>query len=128
MDNAWLAVRQGGVVIILGECIEGVGSDQYLEWMKEHKTPERIEERIRSDFVVGGHKAYAVTRLMKKAQFILVSGLDPALVRMLLFTPAKDMTEALQIAFERLGATPRILLMPQGSLTVPVIKTRKSEE
>jgi len=127
MDNAWLAVREGGVVIILGECIEGVGSDQYLQWMKEYKTPERIEERIRSDFVVGGHKAYAVTRLMKKAQFILVSGLDPALARTLLFTPAKDMAEALHIAFDRLGANPQILLMPQGSLTVPVIKTGKSE-
>ena len=30
MDNAWLAVRQGGVVIILGECVEGVGDDLYL--------------------------------------------------------------------------------------------------
>jgi nickel-dependent lactate racemase len=122
MDNAWLAVREGGVVIILGECAEGVGSDQYLQWMQEYKTPERIEEKIRSDFVVGGHKAYAVTRLMKKAQFILISGLDHALVRTLRFTPAQDMTEALQIAFARLGPKPRILLMPQASLTVPILR------
>jgi nickel-dependent lactate racemase len=122
MDNAWLAVRQGGVVIIIGECIEGVGDDQYLEWMKEYKTPERIEEKIRSDFVVGGHKAYAVTRLMKKAQFILLSCLAPDLARALLFTPAKDMTEALNMAFAKLGPKPRVLLMPQGSLTVPIFK------
>jgi nickel-dependent lactate racemase len=124
MDNAWLAVREGGVVIILGECVEGVGSDQYLQWMQEYKTPERIEEKIRSDFVVGGHKAYAVTRLMKKAQFILVCGMNRALVQTLRFTPAKDMTEALQIAFAKLGPKPRILLMPQGSLTVPILKQR----
>jgi nickel-dependent lactate racemase len=122
MDNAWLAVRQGGVVIILGECAEGVGSDQYLQWMQEYKTPERIEEKIRSDFVVGGHKAYAVTRLMKRAQFILISGLDSALVRSLRFTPAQDMTAALQIAFAKLGPKSRILLMPQGSLTVPIVE------
>jgi nickel-dependent lactate racemase len=121
MDHAWLAVRQGGMAIILGECVEGVGSEQYLQWMKEYQTPERIEERIKSDFVVGGHKAYAVTRLMKKAQFILISGLDPALARTLLFTPAQDMAEALQIALAELGANPRILLMPQGSLTVPIL-------
>lgn len=120
MDNAWLAVRQGGVVIILGECVEGVGSDEYLEWMREYKTPARVEERIRSHFVVGGHKAYAVTRLMKKAQFILLSGLDPDLARMLLFTPAANMAEAFKIAAEKLGPNVRILLMPQGSLTVPV--------
>ena len=122
MDNAWLAVRAGGVVIILGECVEGVGDDLYLEWMEKYKTPERIEAEIRSNFVVGGHKAYAVTRLMKKAQFILVSGLDAALARTLLFTPARNVDEAMEIAFTKLGPNPRIILMPQGSLTVPVIK------
>jgi nickel-dependent lactate racemase len=122
MDHARLAVRDGGVVILLGECVEGAGSDQYLKWMRDYKTPERIEEKIRGDFVVGGHKAYAVTRLMKKAQFILLSCLDPDLARTLLFTPARDMDEALRIAMGRVGPGPRIILMPQGSLTVPIIK------
>ena len=123
MDNAWVAVREGGVVIILGECEEGVGSDQYLQWMEEYKTPEKIEEKTRCEFIVGGHKAYAVTRLMKKAQFILVSGLNPDLARTLLFHPARDMADALKIAFSKPGPNPQILLMPQGSLTVPILKT-----
>ena len=122
MDNAWLAVRQGGVVLILGECCEGVGSEEYLKWMKEYKTPERIEKEIRANFLVGAHKAYAVTRLLKKAEFILVSGLDPALARTLLFTPAKNMDEALALAREKVGPRPRVILMPQGSLTVPLRK------
>jgi nickel-dependent lactate racemase len=122
MDNAWVAVRDGGVVIILGECEEGVGSDQYLHWMEEYRTPEKIEEKTRCEFIVGGHKAYAVTRLMKKAQFILVSALDPALARTLLFHPARDMAEALDLASARVGRNPQILLMPQGSLTVPILK------
>jgi len=122
MDNAWVAVREGGVVIILGECEEGVGSDQYLQWMKEYKTPEKIEEKTRGEFIVGGHKAYAVTRLMKKARFILVSGLKPDLARTLLFHPAGDLAEALNFAFAQTGPTPEILLMPQGSLTVPVLQ------
>ncbi|MGB9700280.1 MAG: nickel-dependent lactate racemase [Thermodesulfobacteriota bacterium] len=124
MDNAWLAVKEGGMIIILGECVEGVGSDDYLCWMKEYKTPEKIEEQVRKNFIVGGHKAYAVTRLMKKAQFILVSSLDPELVRTLLFIPAKDMEEALRLAYARLGSHPRIILMPQGSLTVPVLNKK----
>jgi nickel-dependent lactate racemase len=120
MDNAWLAVREGGAVIILGECEEGVGSNEYLRWMKEYQTPEKIEEKIRADFVVGGHKAYAVTRLMRKARFILVSGLDAELARTLLFTPAQDITEALHIAADIVGSKPSVILMPQGSLTVPL--------
>jgi len=123
MDNAWVAVREGGVVIILGECEEGVGSDQYLRWMEEYRTPEKIEEKTRCEFIVGGHKAYAVTRLMKKAQFILVSALNPDLARTLLFHPARDLAEALNIAYAKLGPNPQILLMPQGSLTVPILKS-----
>jgi len=123
MDNAWVAVREGGVVIILGECEEGVGSDQYLQWMEENKTPEKIEEKTRCEFIVGGHKAYAVTRLMKKARFILVSGLKPELARTLLFEPAGDMAEALKIAAAHAGPNPEILLMPQGSLTVPILRS-----
>lgn len=122
MDNAVLAVKEGGVIILLGECVEGTGSAMYEEWMRKYKTPEAIEEKVRKEFVIGGHKAYAVTRLMKKAQFILLSSLDEELAKSLLFTPVKSMEEALKLAFGKLGPKPRTILMPQGSLTVPVIK------
>ncbi len=121
MDNAWLAVKEGGIVILLSECVEGIGSDTYLKWMQEYKTPERIEEKVRAEFVIGGHKAYAVTRLMKKAEFVLLSSLPPEISRTLLFTPVQTMDEALAIAFKKLGQKPKIILMSQGSLTVPVL-------
>ncbi|HBS57860.1 MAG TPA: transcriptional regulator, partial [Firmicutes bacterium] len=77
---------------------------------------------IRENFQIGAHKAYAVTRLMKKAEFILVSSMDPALAGLLLFTPARDMDEALALAFAKLGPRPSITLMPMGSLTVPLLR------
>ncbi|MDF2569855.1 MAG: larA 3 [Sporomusa sp.] len=121
MDNAWCAVREGGVVIILGECVEGSGSETYEKTMQRYRTPEAVEAAIRADFQIGAHKAYAVTRLMKKAEFILVSAMTPELSELLLFTPAKDMDEALRLAFSKLGSRPSITLMPMGSLTVPLI-------
>ena len=120
MDNAWCAVREGGVVIILGECCEGSGSAQYEKMMKEHRTPDGIEAALRQNFEIGAHKAYAVTRLMKKAEFILVSCMEPEFSKMLLFTPAQTIDEALKIAFEKLGPNPTITLMPMGAITVPL--------
>ena len=120
MDNAWGAVRQGGVVVVLGECVEGTGSALYEETMKKFKTPDEVEAELRANFEIGAHKAYAVTRLMKRAEFILVSCLDPELAKTLLFTPAGDVEEALALAFAKVGPKPRIILMPQGSITVPV--------
>jgi nickel-dependent lactate racemase len=123
MDNAWAAVREGGMVIVLGECAEGTGSALYEQWMKEYRTPESIEAKLRENFQIGAHKAYTVTRLMRKCDFVLVSSLDPELARVLLFTPAKDMGEALHMTFERLGPRPSIILMPQGGLTVPIMRS-----
>jgi nickel-dependent lactate racemase len=123
MDNAWCAVREGGAVIILGECREGSGSAHYEQMMRECKTPERVEAVLRAKFEIGAHKAYAVTRLMKKAEFILVSGMDPEFSRMLLFTPAQSVEQALALAYQKLGPTPTITLMPMGALTVPLNAT-----
>jgi len=124
MDNAWCAVREGGVVIILGECREGSGSALYEKTMRENDTADKVEASLRANFQIGAHKAYAVTRLMKKAEFILVSSLEPELAKSLLFTPAKDIEEALARAFAKLGPSPRIIIMPQGSLTVPRLKQK----
>lgn len=121
MDNAWCAVREGGVVIILGECIEGSGSSTYEETMRKYRTPAEVEAAIRANFQIGAHKAYAVTRLMKKAEFILVSSMAPELAELLLFTPAKTIDEAMKLALAKLGPRPSITLMPMGSLTVPLV-------
>lgn len=122
IDNAWCAVRDGGVVIILGECCESSGSALYGQTMKDCKAPKLVAAKLRDNFQIGAHKAYAVTRLMEKATFILVSSLNPDLAETLLFTPARDMDEALRLASEIVGQSPNVVLMQQGSLTVPFIK------
>jgi lactate racemase len=120
MDNAWHAVREGGVVIILGECIEGSGSAMAEQAMRECSCPDMMADKLRENFQIGAHKSYAITRLMKKARYILVSSMDPEMAKLFLFTPARNMDEALALAFEMVGERPSIVLMPQGSLTVPV--------
>lgn len=122
MDNAWCAVKPGGVVIILGECEEGSGSKTYEDTMLKFPSPEAVEANLRQNFQIGAHKAYAVTRLMKRADFILVSALDKQLAKQLLFTAVDSVDEALELAKAKVGNQPKITLMPQGSLTVPLIK------
>ena len=124
MDNAWCAVRPGGVVVILGECEEGSGSKTYEQTMLEQKTPAGVAAKLQENFQIGAHKAYAVTRLMNKADFILVSKLDKALAKQLLFTAVDSVEEALAIARDKVGADGKIILMPQGSLTVPLVQKK----
>ena len=122
MDNAWCAVREGGVVIILGECEEGSGSAALEKALQENPSPDAIKEALAKKFVIGAHKAFAITRLMKKAKFILVSALDKKLAKDLLFEAVDSVDEAIALAEQYIGPDYKILLMPQGSLTVPVVK------
>ena len=122
MDNASLAVREGGVVILLAECEEGSGSKVLEETCKRLGSPEAIEEELKKRFVIGANKAYAVTRLMKKAKFILVTALDRQLAKDMLFDGAVDtVAEALELARQYVGDDPSYILMPTGSLTVPLL-------
>ncbi len=124
MDNAWCAVREGGVVIIIGECEEGSGSAALEKALEEDPSPDAIKAKLEKNFVIGAHKAYAITRLMKKAKFILVSSLDKGLAEKLLFESVDSVDEAISAAEKYVGENYRILLMPQGSLTVPIIKIK----
>ena len=122
MDKAWCAVRDGGVVIIIGECEEGSGSAALEKALEENPSPDAIKVALEKNFVIGAHKAFAITRLMKKAKFILVSALDKDIARKLLFEAVDDVDEAIKLAEDYVGKDYKILLMPQGSLTVPVLK------
>ncbi len=119
MDNAMEAVRPGGVVILLAECPEGPGNNRYLAWMRQYRTREAIAEAIRTGFELGGHKAYAVTRLLAKAEIIMVSAMKPAEVNELLLTPAPSLESAMEMARQRVGSDASIIVMPEGGLVLP---------
>ncbi len=122
MDNAAMAVAPGGVVILLSECPEGSGSDVFDRTIDTYDSIDAIEEAVRKNFQIGEHKAYAITRLMKKADFYLVSALPDAYAKKAFFTPVHSVEEALALADKKLGADAKITLMPYASYTVPVCK------
>lgn len=119
MDNAVAAVRRGGVVILLAQCPEGAGDAKYLEWMRRYRTPAAIAEATRTGFELGGHKAYAVTRLLERAEIILVSDMKPDEASELRLTPAGSLDQALDIAADRLGPEPSVVVMPRAGLALP---------
>lgn len=120
MDNAMCAVREGGVVILLAECIEGSGSAKLEETFKRLKTPEAIRKELEDNFQIGANKAFAITRPQSKADFVLVTKLDKDLAKSMHFAATTEcVDEAIAIAKQKLGDHPVTILMPEGSLTVP---------
>lgn len=124
VDNALDIVKRGGAVILVAECTEGHGNQVFYDWMVKYKTVEELEREIKRHFVLGGHKAYYLRKAQQKVSMILVSVMpDYYAANVFGFKTAKAVNEALDMAFNIVGRDAKIWAMPQGNLTLPVLKT-----
>jgi nickel-dependent lactate racemase len=121
LDNAACAVRQGGILVLAAMCPEGLGNRTFEEWMTAATCPDDLLERIRQEFVIGGHKAAAVAAVLKRARIYLVSALPEALVRRCGMVPFGDLDSAVKAALGDLGSHARIVAMPQAGSVLPVL-------
>ncbi|MBR1559212.1 MAG: nickel-dependent lactate racemase [Clostridia bacterium] len=122
LDNAKHAVRQGGTIILIGSCKEGLGSKVFEEWLMAAPTAHSMIERIGREFQLGGHKAAAIAMVLENAEIYLVSDLEDSFVERIFLKPAHSAQEALNKAFERLGPDATVLAMPYGGSTLPRAK------
>lgn len=121
LANAEHAVKDGGIIILVGSCKEGFGSKIFEEWMTEADSPDDIIARIREKFVLGGHKAAAIALVQKKAKIFMVSEMDADIVKSIFMEPYTSVQEAYNDAIKELGQDVKVLVMPYGGSTLPVV-------
>ena len=119
LDNAKHAVRDGGVIILVGSCKEGLGEKTFEEWLTSAPDPHSLIDRIEREFKLGGHKAAAIAMVQERADIFLVSEMDPEFVRSLFMTPFASVEDAYTAAKEKLGENASVILMPYGGSTLP---------
>ena len=76
LENIKDIAKPGGVIILIASCAEGFGEDVFKEWMDQAKDYNGISKRLRSRFVLGGHKAVAVSRVISEKKVYLYSEFD----------------------------------------------------
>ncbi len=121
LDNAKHAVKDGGVIILIGSCKEGLGEKTFEEWMTTAPTAHSLIERIEREFRLGGHKAAAIAMVLERAEVDLVSELDDDFVRSIFLNPQPSAQAALDRAFAKLGPNATVLAMPYGGSTLPTV-------
>jgi nickel-dependent lactate racemase len=109
-------VRDGGVVILVARCPEGFGQKRFEEWMLSMEgAPRVLIERIRREFVLGGHKAAAIAGLLARVDVYLVSEFPADVVRSMCMTPFDSVDGAVRAALAQLGPEARCLVVPHGN-------------
>jgi len=119
MEHASYFVEDGGILIFIAECREGMGNQTFESWMLSASTPTEILERLQSSFEIGGHKAAGIARIQKRANIYLVSNFSDPLVQQLFMHPYKEPQSALDAALDHMGKTSQILVLPQAGSTLP---------
>ena len=122
LDNAALAVRDGGVIVWVAECREGFGNATFEDWLTRGDSPETILNRIQKEFVLGGHKAAAISNVLQRADVFLVSAMDADIVEACGLEPFDSLDVAMDTALECAGPEGTVLVMPFGGSTLPVVR------
>ena len=120
LDNSKHAVKDGGTIIVIGACNEGLGSAKFEEWLTGSEKSHDMVERIGRDFQLGGHKAAAIGMVLDRARIDLVSEMDDDFVRSIFMNPQPSAQEAFDQAMERYGEDATVIAMPFGGATLPI--------
>lgn len=125
LDNAKHAVREGGTIILVGACQEGLGNKKFEDWLKNAPTAHSIIDRINKKFELGGHKAAAIAMVLEKVRIDLVSELEDGLVRSIHLNPQPSVKRALDEAIKRYSKNATVLAMPFGGATLPFVNEKE---
>ncbi len=125
LENGRLALEDGGIIIMVSKCRDGVGEDTFLNLLSSSATCEDVMEKTSQCYKLGFHKAARMAQIGTMAKMWAVSDLDDEILLRAKLEPQ----ESIQKAFDKAVATikaegkePYAIILPQGSLTIPLIE------
>ncbi|MCW4005788.1 MAG: nickel-dependent lactate racemase [Candidatus Bathyarchaeota archaeon] len=123
VDGALEVVKRGGIIVLVAECAEGHGNQNFYDWMSRFSDVKQAEREIKRNFVLGGHKAYYLLKALQNHQIILVSSLpDYYASNIFKMKTARAVNEALNEAFNIVGRAARVWTIPHGNCVLPTVK------
>jgi nickel-dependent lactate racemase len=120
LDYGVQAVRPGGTVILLAACPDGFGNPTFFDWFR-YQALDEFEASLRAHYEINGQTAYATLCKARTWRVILVSGFSAEQTGQMGMEKAADLDQALQMAYERLPADARTVIIPDGGTVLPVI-------
>jgi nickel-dependent lactate racemase len=123
LENGKLALKDGGILIGVSACRTGVGDDPtFVKLLSSVSSPAEAIDRIRRDFKLGYHKSAKLAEMMLTCQIWNVVPIAADIVRSVFMTPFSDVNTALRAALADKGPLSKVAVLPDASLTVPLVQ------
>jgi nickel-dependent lactate racemase len=122
MATAELVVEEGGVIVLLAECADGIG--KFAAWMTAARSPRDVIERFRREGFTRQHssKAFMCARALDKHPVVLCcAGIPKPQIEAMFFRHAATPQDAVNLALEIRGGDPSVLVLPYAVDCVPKV-------
>ncbi|MGI8997706.1 MAG: nickel-dependent lactate racemase [Pyrinomonadaceae bacterium] len=116
LDMATHACTDGGTIILVAECAEGLGRADFLQWFDAADSRD-LAARLLENYAVNGQTAWSLLTKAERSNVLLVSELADEDVRHMRMTPARTIEEALA----RVDPHAPGYVMPRGAHFMPVV-------
>ncbi|EHJ00272.1 Protein of unknown function DUF2088 [Clostridium sp. DL-VIII] len=118
--NAKEAVVDGGTIIVLAQCSEGIGEIKDIKDMiLNFDNMLDREKDLREHYTISKFVGYFFCETGEKYKLILVSEINPVLLKNTKIILTKTLEDALKIAYEGENKNLTVNLMPHGATTLP---------
>jgi nickel-dependent lactate racemase len=94
LEMASYACLEGGHIVLVAECADGLGRADFLKWF-DSADSRALEARLRESYEVNGQTAWSLLTKAERFRVQLVSNLADEDVRHMRMTPARTVAEAL---------------------------------
>ncbi len=115
LDMAARACNEGGTVILLAECSDGLGRSDFLKWFSETDS-SALEKRLRDSYEVNGQTAWSLLTKAERYRVVLVSQLAATDVKRMRMEPAGSLSEALA----KMDSDATGYILPRGAAILPM--------
>ena len=122
MEHAKLAVKKGGIIIVAGECRDGLGEESFAEALNGKLSPFELMEELKNNFILGRHKASRIANINLNSEIYLVSNLKEKIKTKLFIKNFNSLEEAFTDAVRVQGKNAKVLVIPYGGSTLPSLK------
>ncbi|UCF77671.1 MAG: nickel-dependent lactate racemase [Candidatus Eiseniibacteriota bacterium] len=121
VENASVALKDGGSMVVLAKCQDGIGSDTLLSWFEDGSI-DSVRRKLVSHYTLHGHTALSMMEKAKRFHIHLVSDLKDDVVRRTGFVPSSSVEKAMEEVLKREKGSVTTLVFPEGSETLPVAR------
>ncbi|NOZ86441.1 MAG: nickel-dependent lactate racemase [Deltaproteobacteria bacterium] len=127
IDNAKHALKQGGIIILVSQCRDGIGEKAFARLLSSAGSPARALEEIEKEYKLGYHKAAKLAEICLWAEIWAVTDIAPESLEQIYIRPFDSLEQAIGAAIEKKGRDAKLLVLMDGGLTVPVLEKRSGE-